>query len=260
MIDCEAYPEEIISLKRIRQPGDKGAKSGTEWASLVMDVMNELGHIFKPLTADLSLYCYYKDCGSEDWDIEPLQPFWHLRELDIPEEVYIPEYTRTIFNEVSEIDKKSVVAWVEKALKQESPRPDIDTVNVNSLNFRTIRAKIINDRQLEGRETFIVDYFRQGTYEFPLKRINDELWVYSPIPEVCTKPSFNVRTDRYMGAFDIEVYWYWWTKTSPEDVQALEQAVINVINTGLWKLKFISEYLEMPRLKTYAEKVGSDKY
>ena len=262
MIDCEVYSEDTISLKRL---GKGEYIDGKKWASLVMDVMDKLKDVFVPLTADLLLYCYYKDGGSEDWDVEPSKPSWHLREFDIPKKIYAaPGFNQkiapTVISEVPKLNKESVVAWVDNALKQESPQPDRYTVDVDSLDFRTVRAKILNDRQFKRRDTFVVDYFRMGTYEFPLKRINGELWVYSPLPEVFTKPSFKVRTNRYTGAFDIKIFWNWWTKTSSEDVSALEQALINVINTGLWKLKFISEYLEMPRLKTYAEKVGSDKY
>ena len=265
MIDCEAYSEDTISLKRIRQPEDRGAKSGTEWASLVMDVMDKLKDVFVPLTADLLLYCYYKDGGSEDWDVEPSKPSWHLREFDIPKKIYAaPGFNQkiapTVISEVPQINKEAVVTWVDNALRQKSPRPDIDFVDVDSLDFRAVRAKILNDRQFQGRDTFVVNYFRMGRYEFPLRRINGELWVYSPLPEVFTKPSFKVRTSRYTGAFDIDIFWFWWLENSLEDIQALEQALINVVNTGLWKLTFISQYMKMPRLKTYAEKVGSDKY
>ena len=64
MIDCEVYSEDTISLKRIRQPGDRRAKSDTEWASLVMDVMDKLKDVFVPLMADVLLYCYYKNSNS----------------------------------------------------------------------------------------------------------------------------------------------------------------------------------------------------
>ena len=264
MIDCQDRPEDAISL---RYSGKREYIDGKKWASLIMDAMNLLKDVFVPLTADILLDCYYKDSVTEDWDIQPSQPAWHLRELNIPENIYAApglgfnqKIAPTVISEVPQINKESVVAWVDNALKQESPRPDIDFIDVSRLDFSTVRAKIINDRQFQERDSFVVDYFRMGTYKFPLKRINGELWVYSPLPEAFTKPSFKVSTSRYMGAFDIKIFWYWWTKTSPEDIKALEQALINVVNTGLWKLTFISEYLEMPRLKTYAEKVGSDKY
>ena len=264
MIDCQDRPEDAVSL---RYSGKGEYIDGKKWASLVIDVMNQLKDVFVPLTADVLLHCCYKDNGIEDWDIQPSQPAWHLRELNIPKNVYAApglgfnqKIAPTVISEVPQINKESVVAWVGNALKQKSPRPDIDFVDVSLLDFHTVRAKILNDRQFQGRDTFVVDYFRMGRYEFPLRRINGELWVYSPLPEVFTKPSFKVRTNCYSGTFKIDIFWYWWTKTSPEDIQALEQALINVINTGLWKLKFISKYLEMPRLKTYAEKVGSDKY
>lgn len=253
MSDCQDLPGEAFSLK---YSGEKREIGGVEWAFLVMDAMNELSHILKPLTADLSLYCYYKDSGFEDWDIEPNKPFWQLRELNIPEKVFVSHYVRTIFDDVPQINKESVIDWVENALQQESPRPDVDLVDVKSLNFRTIRARILNEEPFQKRDTFVVDHFRMGRYEYPLRRINGELWTYSPLPETYTKPCFYVRTERYMGTFALDVYWNWWTKISKEDKDALESALVKLISKGNWKLNFIVKYLDMPRLKSLAEKVG----
>ena len=253
IVDCQDRPEEAFALK---YSGAKKYSNGVGWASLVMDAMNELSHILKPLTADLSLSCYYKDNGFEDWDVEPVEPFWQLRELEIPEGVFVSHYVKTIFNDVSEINKESVVTWVENALKQESPRPDVDIVDIETLNFRTVRARILNEEPFQGRDTFVVDHFRMGRYEYPLKRIDGELWAYSPLPETYTKPSFNVQTSRYMGTFKVYIYWNWWTTVSPADREALESAFVKLVSKGDWKLDFIVEYLNMPRLESLAEKVG----
>ena len=250
IVDCQDRPEEAFELKRIRSSQEKGPTSGKRWASLVMDAMNELSHIFQPLTADLCLSCYHKDSGFEDWDVEPTKPFWQLRESNIPEKVYTSEYLiKTIFNDVTEINKKSVVNWVENALKQESPRPDIDTVNIETLNFRTVRARIINEKPFRGKDTFVVDHFRVGRYKYPLRRIDEELWVYSPLPETYTKPAFRVRTDRSAGTFALDIYWNWWTSISLKDKDTLEQAMLNLISKGQWQLHFLDKYLKMPKLE-----------
>lgn len=247
IVDCQDRPEEAFKLK---YSGIKKHTGGKKWASLVMDAMKELKHIFKPLTADLSLSCYYKDSGFEDWDVEPVKSFWQLRELNIPEKVYTSEYLiETIFNDVHQINKESVITWIENALNQESPRPDIDVVDVDSLNFRTVRAKIVNEKPFQGRDTFIVDHFRMGRYEYPLKRIGEELWVYSPLPETYTKPAFRVRTDRPAGTFALDIYWNWWTSISEEDKDVLEQAMLNLINKVQWKLFYLNKYLKMPKLE-----------
>ena len=255
--DCQDRPGEAFKLK---YSGERREIGGVEWASLVMDAMNEVAQIFQPLTADLLLYCYYKDTGFEDWDVEPNTPAFFLRELNIPENIYAaPGFNQkiapTVITQVPQINKESVVAWVENALKQESPRPDMDVVDVDSLNFRTLRARILNENPFRGRDNLAVDHFRMGRYEYPLKRINGELWAYSPLPETYTKPSFNVQTSRYMGTFTLDIYWNWWTSISLTDKNALEQAMLNLINKGQWKLHFLDKYLKMSKLEDLAEEV-----
>ena len=249
MSDCQNLPGEAFALKY----SGETYGNGVNWASLVMDAMYELKDIFRPLTVDLLLGCYYKDRGFEDWDAEPNTPAFFLRELNIPENIYAaPGFNQkiapTVVSQVPQINKESVVTWVEKALEQKSPRPDIDVVDVDRLYFRTVRARVFNEKPFQGRDTFVVDYFRMGRYEYPLRRIDDELWVYSPLPQTYTKPAFHVRTNCSAGTFALDIYWNWWTKNSPEK-EALEQAILNIINTGQWKLFFLDEYLKMPRLK-----------
>ena len=184
MIDCEAYPEYSISLKNVRNPKDRGIIDAIEWTSWVMDTMNELRYIFKPLAADMLLYCYYKDSGIEDWDIRPIKPSWYLREIDIPKNIYAaPAFKKAIISGVTEINKKSVVAWVENALKQESPNSQKNEVNIDMLNFRTMKAKIIDKKRFQKSNKFVVEHFRLGVFEYPLKKINGEIWVYSPLFE-----------------------------------------------------------------------------
>ena len=244
IIDCQDRHGEAFSLMY----SGKKYGNGAGWASVVMDAMYELKYIFRPVTANLTLGCYYKDTGFEDWDIEPFKSFWHLRELDIPSNIDEPKYVRTVFNKISQINQESIMNWVKNALKQESPRPDLDFIDVSRLDFSTVRARIFDAKPFEGRDTFVVDHFRMGKYEYPLRRIDEELWVYSPIPEVFSKPAFNVQTDRYAGTIRIYLYWNWWAKKSPEK-EALEQAIFNIINTGQWKLFFLDEYLKMSRLE-----------
>ena len=243
--DCQDRPGEAFALKYSRI-GE--SISTIEWASIVMDAMYQLRDIFRPVTADLLLGCYYKNNKFEDWDVEPTKPAWHLK-TDIPKNIYdIPAWKKAIVSETQQINQEALIPWIKNALDQESPRPDTHIVDVESLYFRAVRARIINEKPFEGRDTFVVDHFRMGKYEYPWRRIDDELWVYSPIPEVFSKPAFNVRTDRYAGTISIDIYWNWWTKNSPEK-EALEQAMLNIINTGQWKLFFLDEYLKMPRLK-----------
>ena len=244
IIDCQDRHGEAFSLKY----SGKKYGNGAGWASVVMDAMYELKDIFRPVTADLLLCCYYKNNWFEDWDINPTQPAWHLQ-TDIPKNIYdIPAWKKAIENKTQQINKETLTTWVENALNQESPRPDTHIVEINSLDFRAVRARIFDEKPFEGRNTFVVDHFRMGKYEYPLRRIDDELWVYSPIPEVFSKPAFHVRTNFDMSTMRIYLYWNWWTKNSPEK-EALEEAMLNIINTGQWKLFFLDEYLKMSRLE-----------
>ena len=64
-----------------------------------------------------------------------------------------------------------------------------------------------------------------------------------------SKEKINIET------FYLDIYWNWWIRTIPKDRDALESALIRLINKGKWKLDFISKYLKMPRLKSLAEKI-----
>jgi hypothetical protein len=65
------------------------------------------------------------------------------------------------------------------------------------------------------------------------------LWVYSSIELLATQPSLKYMIINTEGALtlDMSVYWSWWTETSPEDREALKQAIFRIIDRD-WKIEY----------------------
>jgi len=66
--------------------------------------------------------------------------------------------------------------------------------------------------------------------------------VYSPIELLDAEPSLKyiIINEEEALTLDMDVHWSWWTETSPEDRQALEQAMLRIIDRG-WKIEYCDQ-------------------
>jgi hypothetical protein len=128
------------------------------------------------------------------------------------------------------------MAWIEKALQQECPNSETHETSWYHLYINAVRARIINKENLRGSQSFRLETDR-GEYEFPLERRTDGLWVYSPIEEFITEPSFNLLIINQEGALDIDmnIHWSLWTQSDSANYQALRQAILRIVSKG-WEL------------------------
>ncbi len=110
-----------------------------------------------------------------------------------------------------------------------------------ALYFQAVRSRIYNEKNFQSRDTFILEQYK-AQCEFPIEHRKDGLWVYSPIELLATEPSLKYMIINTEGALtlDMNVHWSWWTQTSPEDREALKQAILRIIDRG-WKIEYCDQ-------------------
>ena len=255
MADCYMYdsPGRLISLRYLQSEDYK-----LHAASSLLEAIGELQDIIVPLCADMSLGCRKKTTAWRDWKVQPQKPFHHIYSLSVPEEIVVKHSSdKSIFTPVTKLSNNTIYSWMEKALQQSSPQPNTHEVNWYELDFEAVKVKINDGSLLEKQKFMTVEHDRRGIFRFPLKHCKDGLWVYSPIEDLKTEPSFAIRTGNEEGALtmDIDIHWSWWTEESLKDRNALEAAILRIIARG-WTIKHLNKYLELPRLRSIYEASG----
>ena len=254
MADCYMYdfPGRSIRLKFLAEdPKLKAAKS-------LLEAMDELGDIIVPLCAGMSLRCINRMTWGIDWKVQAQKPFHHIYQSPVPRGIVVRlSADKSIYTPTERLSKKVLYSWIENALNQPSPQPDTHDVTWSELDFQAVRAKIYDDSQFKNQKFMVVEHDKRGDFRFPLKNRDDGLWVYSPIADLKTEPSFTIRTTNEGGAvtIDIHIHWTWWTKESLKDRDALEAAILRIIARG-WTIEYLHESLNFPRLKSIFEASG----
>jgi hypothetical protein len=237
MSDCFMYgfPGRSISFRSVCDDGDLQA------AARVLDAIDELRPVIEPLSAELTLNCRNKQTQWKDNEVNLPFPVWYIHEASLPESIVIETYLKEPQNlQTQQLNQKTLIDWIERASLQECPFPDTHEVVWSSLHISAVRARILDSQKFKGRESFVVKTDR-GKFSFPLERRDDELWVDSPIKDFKSQPSFVISTSHEEGglSFNIHVHWSWWTETSPEDANALHQALLRILEQG-WQLDYCS--------------------
>jgi hypothetical protein len=243
--DCylHHFPGYEISLKLL-SPGEY--PNDMEWTADVMDAIDELRTVIQPLSADLLIGCRDKNIRWRDGNVKPPFPRWFIHESGLPETVILePGLKDPQISQAPELNRETLMAWIENALQQECPNSDTHETSWYDLYINAVRARIINKENLRGSQSFRLETDR-GEYEFPLERRKDGLWVHSPINEFKTEPSFNLLIINQEGALQIHIniHWSLWTINGSANHEALRQAFLRIISKG-WKLTHCNEYFEI---------------
>jgi hypothetical protein len=245
MSDCylHDFPGLGLSLKFL-SPGEYSSEM--EWAANVIDVIDELRTVIQPLSADLLIGCRDKNIRWQDTSVDPPFPCWFIHKSGLPETVVVrPGLTNPQIFPAPELNRETLMAWIEKALRQECPCSETHEISWYGLYINAVRAKIFNEENFRRSQSFRLETDR-GEYKFPLERRKDGLWVYSPIKEFKTEPSFNLLIMNREGALaiDINIHWSLWTQSGSANHEALRQALLRIISKG-WELTYCNKYLEI---------------
>ena len=234
------YPPEADTLKRVAS---------------ILDAMDELGEIIVPLSASLSLDCYSKITRWRDREVRPYSPFHQIYDSCVPEGIVVKlSSDRSITTVIENLSKDTIYSWIENAMRQPLPQSETHYLELCELDFKAVRAKIHNDNKLIKQKFMTVEHDRRGNFKFPLEHRDDGLWVYSPIEDLETEPSFTIMSGE-IAEVTINIHWSWWTEDSLKDRNALEAAILRIIACG-WTIKHLNKYLELPRLRSIYEASG----
>lgn len=241
MSDCylHDFPGRIIALRYLCETGEA---QDLLWAAEALNAVDELRTVVDPLSAALQLGCRDKNRYRQDWDVAPPYPTWFIRESSVPEGIIIKQgVVNPQLSQAPKLTREILTAWIENAFQQQCPCIDTHDVAWYDLYFDAVRARIYNEKNFEERSTFVIKK-SQGKFEIPILKENNDLWVYSPVESLRTEPSIKYIIGNEEGALSlrISVHWSWWTETSPEDKNALQQAILRIIALG-WKLEYCHE-------------------
>jgi hypothetical protein len=237
------FPGYEISLRFLPQ---KEHRNDLHLAVNAIDAIDELRTVIEPLTVDLLIGCRDLNIQWRDRNVKPLFPYWFIHVSSLPKIVVVrPEFVKPQISQVLELSRNSLMAWIEKALQQECPCPITHEPGWYLIEISAVRAKIYNEEKFGKRQFFILDTDR-GTFEFPLESYPDGLWVYSPIQEFKTEPSFNLRVINEEGSLtlDMNIHWSLWTTPGTAENTALRQALSRIVSKG-WTLTHAKDVFQI---------------
>ena len=251
MIDCYMYdfPGRSITL------GYPPEADTLQRVSFILNAIDELREIVVPLSASLSLDCYKKTTQWRDREVRPCSSFHQIYESSVPKDIVVKLASDKSITTVTEnLSKDAIYSWIENAMRQPSPQPDTHYLELSELDFEAVRAKIYDDSRLKNQKFMMVEHDRRGNFKFPLERRDDGLWVYSPLEKLKIEPSFTIRSGE-SAKIKINIRWSWWVEESLKDREVLEAAILRILARG-WTIKYLDEYLELPRLRSIYEASG----
>lgn len=245
MSDCflHDFPGREIGLSLL-SPQEQ--KEDIQWAANVMDVLDELGTVIQPLSANMIVGCRDRNLWLLDRSVKPPVPHWFIHTSPLPTGVIVkPGLANARVSQASELSRKTLIDWIYEALQQECPCATTHQICWHELYINATRARIADEAPFANRQSFVLHSYR-GKFKFPLERRNDELWVYGPIEELFTEPPFNLSISNEEGAIDIKilVHWSLWTQPDSLDYAALHQALSRIVSKG-WELTDPRHLFEM---------------
>lgn len=225
-------------------------KDPLEAATEVINVVEALRPIFEPTSADLILGCAEKESRQKDTNIDPSKIRWRIRSSDLPEEIklrrecdYEEDNSSPDF-EVATLSKPVLIDWIEKALDQKCPDPEVYDLAWFSFEFNTVKTRIFTEELLVEQSMMRATHTRYGYYEYPLVREQNQLWVYSPVMNLYLFPTFAISVDHddWLETMEltISVGWSWWTQEGFKERDVLLNTLPQIEALG-WELEFFSD-------------------
>ncbi|MTJ51353.1 hypothetical protein FJR38_00970 [Anabaena sp. UHCC 0253] len=238
------FPGSEISLKFLPP---KEHNRDLQWAADAMDALDELRTVIQPLSADLVIGCRDISLQWRNTDVRPQFPHWFIHTSSLPKTVVVrPGFIDPQISQVPELSRDSLMVWIEKALQQEcSSCSATHEPGWYLIEIWAVRAKIFDENNFRSRQSFMLDTNR-GEFIFPLKRRNEGLWVYSPIDEFKTEPSFHLKVISEEGTLKINMYIHWslWSTPGTAENTALRQALSRIANQG-WDLTHVPSVFQI---------------
>ena len=217
-----------------------------EAAIEVIDVLEILQPVFEPTSADIKLGCLNKKTRQKNSKVNPLSGGWYIRCVDLPKgadirrEGWAGKIDSPSFK-VSKLSKPEMINWLRNAFNQKCPDPEVYELAWFEFKFNTVRTKIFTEELLVGKEMMRATHTRYGYYEYPLKRENGQLWVYSPVSDLFLFPTFRIKVNHidWQEIMELNLYvgWTWWTQEGFKERDVLLKTIPQIEALG-WNLEF----------------------
>jgi hypothetical protein len=264
MSDCDSYKLEGPGVS-LRYRGDIDRTQEPLGIIQALDAVDELRTLVQPLSAELELGCRYDISDWRDLDVDPKYRFWFIRQSSVPETIFIKPYfsEEAQISQAPELTREALTAWIEKAFQQQCPYSDTHVLAWNELRVGATRARIYDEKKLEGRNKLLVEVFKAGTVELPLERRDDGLWAYSPNRLLYGEPGivYSITSSEFGLNLKINVHLSLWTEKNSKDNQAFQETMMRLIDKN-WTLEYSNEsfrslWAMMARLRG-SNKLGSN--
>lgn len=201
----------------------------------VLDVLSELAPLVQPITAELSLeYASSLEHPSQK-TTKPDVTSFTLQEAPWPP---IQRSSLSpgpaLVSYASQINAAVVRAWFYQSIKPLDQWKD-DPLIISHLRFPYTRVRVLNEAMCEGKNFFPVAD-GDSTYQFPIERGYDGLWVLAPVDSEPDVYDSGIELEFGCGPsiewFEavIRFHWSWWMDPETIEGQFMQAAFKSLIS------------------------------
>ncbi|WNG44441.1 hypothetical protein F0U60_10215 [Archangium minus] len=205
----------------------------------VLDVINALAPVARPLALDLVLACRTRELPFFEQDVFPAVPSFHIREEHQPPRVSaqaVYSSGRLEASVVPELTQDVLTHWCMTALAQKSPGPDY-LVTFETLVCTYARARLFDEEPVRGLRLRDAG---GNTWDAPIVLRDGEAWVAGPLEDRPMDAPISFRISNMDGRLDthVQVGWALWDVPGTPEHRALGQALGRIRAQG-WTPEFV---------------------
>lgn len=223
-------------------------QSDIDTLNIVLDALDELAPIVKPLTLEFYISCRHRECGFIEHNLNPSNSACLIREESIPE--YVGETRMSSSNQKlicklfsnSVINRNKIIGFIESSLNQNCPNTDIYQASWSNLWILNTQAWIGNeDKFINAKVLKLAELGGDTTVDIPIKKQDNGVWVAGSVAsELFPEPISIYISNDFALELDIRINWSLWAESKYTAYQGLVNALKRIIAKG-WKPSVLGE-------------------
>jgi hypothetical protein len=164
----------------------------------------------EPLVVEATVGCFDRERLHVPADATPPKPHWLVHADPLPPDVRLYHlYADPEIRSLPQIDRASLVVWLERILEQRCPGPAIMEPTLVDLVVPTCRVKL--PPSFARSELLALDCYA-GIIDVPVERKHGAAWIAGPRAGYAMHPPISVAVGNDNGALilDAKLYWSPW--------------------------------------------------
>lgn len=186
------------------------------------------------IAADLWVGYYDTTTRLPENDIYSPQPFWMLKEKDLPAEINItPAWENEKIVQTDKITPDSINDWIKKAVAANKPGEQDRGVCWRQIIFSVTRAcSFLQADHFTENEITVKDEAR--VYTYPIERKENMIWITGPLQWKSLYAPIRIVADNYSGFINLRISFYWslWTDTDMPGTMKANELIEKLLQNG----------------------------